>query len=89
MEKTISSQQELIKILTSVLAANQHQQMQTISSQEEFISTLQVSLNESKLSPAAKPKNNDVQKILHRACFLCFVQFFIKSASIGLSEPKH
>lgn len=35
--------------------------MQTISSQEEFVSTLQASLRETKLSPTAKLKDNDEQ----------------------------
>ena len=43
MKETILSQQDLTQNL-SFVAANQHQQMQTISSQEKFVSTLQASL---------------------------------------------
>lgn len=60
MKETILSQQNLTQNL-SFVAANQHQQMQTISSQEEFVSTLQASLRETKLSPAAKLKDDDEQ----------------------------
>ena len=63
MKETILSQQNLTQNL-SFVAANQHQQMQTISSQEEFVSTLQASFRESKLSPAAKLKDDDEQTIL-------------------------
>ena len=39
MKETILSQQDLIQNLSSFFAVNEHQQIQTISSQEEFIST--------------------------------------------------
>ena len=61
MKETILSQQDLIQNLSSFVAANGHQQIQTISSQEEFISTLQASLRQSKLSPAAKLKDDNEQ----------------------------
>ena len=57
MKESILSQQDQIQNL-SFIAANQHQQIQTISSQKEFISTLQASL---KLSLAAKLKGDDEQ----------------------------
>ena len=60
MKETILSQQDLIQNL-SFVAANQHQEMQTISSREEFVFTFQVSLRESKLSTAAKLKDDDEQ----------------------------
>ena len=61
MKETILSQQDLIQNLSSFVAANEHQQIQTISSQEEFISTSQASLRQSKLSPAAKLKDDNEQ----------------------------
>ena len=60
MKETILFQQDLIQNL-SFVAANQHQEMQTISSREEFVFTFQVSLRESKLSTAAKLKDDDEQ----------------------------
>ena len=56
-KETVLSQQNLTQNL-SFFAVNQHQQMQTISSQEEFISILQDSLRKSK---AAKLKDDDEQ----------------------------
>ena len=61
MRETILSQQDLIQNLSGFVAADQHQQIQTISSQAEFISTLQASLRQLKLSPAAKLKGDDEQ----------------------------
>ena len=52
MKETILSQQDLIQ---NFVSANEHQQIQTILSQEEFISTLQAS------SPAAKLKDDNEQ----------------------------
>ena len=61
MRETILSQQDLIQNLSGFVAADQHQQIQTISSQAEFISTLQASLRQLKLFPAAKLKGDDEQ----------------------------
>ena len=74
MKQTIIVQQELIMMLSSLVATNQHEHniaevnseslqamKQTISSQEQLISILKSSLKEANISPAGKLKNDDEQ----------------------------